>query len=44
MPAAAQPAELYALTQAWTWVKGKIANNFSDSKHVYWVALDFGML
>ena len=44
MPTAAQQAELYVLTQAWTLVKDKTANNYSDSKYVYWVALDFGML
>lgn len=35
MPTAAQQAELYVLTQAWTLVKDKTANNYSDSKYVY---------
>lgn len=35
MPTAAQQAEFYAVTQAWTLVKDKTANNYSDSKYVY---------
>ena len=35
MPTEAQQAELYVLTQAWTLVKDKTANNYSDSKYVY---------